>query len=152
MKKHDLAVAAASILLGGLVLYLSADLSGYDEHGVPGERFWPRIIAWLFIFLGGLQGIVTLCSPAKDGAKVDLSSPAVRMAYLSAFVSALYGLLLVFAGFVVATLIFIPAMTALMGERRPWVAAVAAVAVTGVIYFFFAQVFHSSLPASLLME
>jgi hypothetical protein len=152
MKKHDFAVAIASILLGALVFYLSADLSGYDEHGVPGERFWPRIIAGLFIFLGGLQVVVTFFSPAKDGVKVDLSSLAVRMAYVSAFVSALYGLLLLLAGFVVATLVFIPAMTTLMGERRPWVSATVAVAVTGVIYFFFAVVFNSSLPASLLME
>jgi hypothetical protein len=43
-------------------------------------------------------------------------------------------------------------MTTLMGERRPWVSAVVAVAVTGVIYIFFARVFHSSLPASLFME
>ena len=153
MKKYDFAVAIASILLGCLVLYLSVDLSGHDEHGVPGESFWPRIIALLFIFLGGLQAIATFFTRrTKDYAKVDLSSPAVRMAYVSAFVSAVYGLLLLLAGFVAATLVFIPVMTTLMGERRFWVSAVSAVAVTGVIYFFFAVVFNSTLPASLFME
>ena len=153
MKIHDIAVSIASILLGCLVLYLSADLSGQDEHGVPGESFWPRIIAWLFIFLGGLQAVVTLLArKAKNDARVELTSPAVRMAYVSAFVSAFYGLLLLFAGFVIATLVFIPVMTTLMGERRPWVSTVAAIAVTGAIYFFFTWVFHSSLPTSLLLE
>lgn len=39
MKKCNLAVSLASVLLGCLALYLSAGLSGYDEYGVPGERY-----------------------------------------------------------------------------------------------------------------
>lgn len=153
MRKHNVVVAVASILLGCLVLYLSADLSGYDEHGVPGESYWPSIIAWLFIVLGGLQFLELLLAPRLNADKhVDLRSMAVRMAYLSAIVSALYGVLLLCAGFVIATLAFVPTMTTLMGERKPWVSAVVAVAVVATIYVFFALVFNTTLPTSVFFE
>lgn len=153
MRRCNVVVALASILLGCLVLYLSAGLSGYDEHGVPGENYWPGIIAWLFIGLGALQFVeLVVASKLNAERHVDLQSTAVRMAYASAIISALYGALLLFVGFVGATLTFIPAMMTLMGERNPWVSAVVAVAVVGTIYVFFALVFNTTLPTSILFE
>lgn len=153
MKKYNLVVSLTSVLLGCLVLYLSAALSGYDEHGVPGERYWPSAIAWLFIMLGALQALVAWRASEGDaGRLVDLRSPAVRKAYMAALIAAIYGLLLLCVGFVIATLAFIPAMMTLMGERRPWVGAVTAIVVVSVIYVFFAQIFNTTLPASIIFE
>lgn len=153
MKKCNAVVALVSILLGCLVLYLSAGLSGYDEHGVPGERYWPSAIAWLFIMLGLLQALELWFAPeSEDNRDIDLCSPAVRTAYVATLIAAIYGVLLLCIGFIAATLAFIPAMTALMGERRPWVSAVTAISVAGVIYVFFAQVFNTTLPTAIFFE
>lgn len=153
MRKHNVVVAVASIVLGGLILYFARDLSGYDEHGVPGENYWPSIIAWLFVALGGLQFLELWLTPKADADKsVDLYSSAVRIAYVGAAVSALYGALLLAAGFVAATLVFVPAMMAIMGERRVAVMAIASVSVVVVIYVFFTQVFNTTLPVSVFFE
>jgi len=153
MKRCNVAVAIVSIALGILVLWLARDLSGYDEHGVPGERYWPAIIAWLLIGLGVLQFLELWLRPGLNGDKsVDLHSPAVRIAYLGAGVSALYGALLLATGFEIATLVFVPALMALMGERRIIALTVTPIVVVGTIYFFFTQVFNTTLPVSVFFE
>lgn len=153
MKKYNLVVAAVSVLLGLLIIYLSRNLAGWDDNGVPGENYWPSIIAYLFVGLGLLQFLEVWRSPHKDTYKaVDLGSAAVRKAYLAAAVSVIYGGLLAAAGFVLATLAFVPAINALMGERRLWAAALLAIGVVGVIYVFFSLVFNTMLPTSVFFE
>ena len=103
--------------------------------------------------LGALQALVAWRASERDADRlVDLRSPAVRKAYAAALIAAIYGILLICAGFIVATLVFIPAMMALMGERRHWVSAVTAITVVGVIYVFFALVFNTTLPTSVFFE
>ncbi len=153
MKKYNLVVAAVSVLLGLLIIYLSRNLAGWDDNGVPGENYWPSIIAYLFVGLGLLQFLEVWRTPHKDTDKaVDLGSAAVRKAYLAAAVSVIYGGLLAAAGFVLATLAFVPAINALMGERRLWAAALLAIGVVGVIYVFFSLVFNTMLPTSVFFE
>jgi putative tricarboxylic transport membrane protein len=153
MKKCNLVVAAVSVLLGLLIIYLSRNLAGWDDNGVPGENYWPSIIAYLFVGLGIVQFLEVWLSPHKNSDKtVDLGSAVVRKAYLAALVSVVYGGLLTAAGFVIATVAFVPTMTVLMGERRLWAAALLAVGVVGVIYIFFALVFNTTLPTSVFFE
>ncbi|MFB0935169.1 MAG: tripartite tricarboxylate transporter TctB family protein [Propionivibrio sp.] len=153
MKRCNVAVAIVSIALGILILWLSSDLSGYDEHGVPGERYWPAIIAWLLVGLGLLQFLELWTTPGTNRDKpVDLHSPAVRLAYLGASVSVLYGILLLGAGFELATLVFVPVLMRLMGERRIIALTVAPIVVVGTIYIFFTQVFNTTLPVSVFFE
>lgn len=152
MRKYNIVVAFGAALFGLLIMYFGRDLSGFAD-GVPGENYWPSIIAWLFILLGALQLLeVVFFKDAKAEKKVDLSSKPVRMAYLSAAVSGIYGCLLLVVGFVVASLVFVPSMMALMGERKVWVAAIVSVAVVGTIYVFFALVFNTTLPSSVFFE
>jgi len=153
MKRCNVGVAIVSIALGILILWLSKDLSGYDEHGVPGERYWPAIIAWILIGLGLLQFLELWLTPGLNGDKsVDLHSPAVRMAYLGAGVSTLYGILLLGAGFELATLVFVPVLMRLMGERRIIALTVTPIVVVGTIYIFFTQIFNTTLPVSVIFE
>ena len=151
MRKFNIVVAFGAALFGLLIMYFGRDLSGFAD-GVPGENYWPSIIAGLFILLGAMQLLeVVLFKDTNAEKKVDLSSKPVRMAYLSAVVSGIYGGLLL-VGFVVASLVFVPSMMALMGERKVWVAATVSVAVVGTIYVFFALVFNTTLPSSVFFE
>lgn len=153
MKKYNLVVAAVSVLLGLLIIYLSRNLAGWDDNGVPGENYWPSIIAYLFVGLGILQFLEVLLNPQKNADRtVDLGSPVVRKAYLAAVVSVIYGGLLAAAGFVLATLAFVPTMNLMMGERRLWASLLLAAGVVGVIYVFFTLVFNTTLPTSLFLE
>lgn len=153
MKKFNIVVAVVSLVFGVLVLYLSRNLSGYDEHGVPGENYWPSIIAWLLIVLGALQFVELWLTPKANAKRqVDLCSPAVRMAFIAAAASAVYGVLLLFSGFEIATLIFIPCLMALMGERRVVSLMLTPIAVVATIHVFFTQVFNTTLPVSMFYE
>lgn len=153
MRKMNILVGAFSVLFGLLILYLSKDMSMFDEYGVPGERFWPYGLAWLFIGLGVLQWIeVAVRRLSLVDATVDLGSISVRRAYLVAVVLALYGVLLNYAGFIIASVVLIPVLMWMMGERRPGFIAVMTVAIVAVIYVSFTLIFNSPLPISEFLE
>ena len=58
MRKMNILVGAFSVLFGLLILYLSKDMSMFDEYGVPGERFWPY----------GLASVIGVAPLRKDAA------------------------------------------------------------------------------------
>lgn len=153
MRKYNFVVAALSILMGCGILWFSRNLTPFDEMGIPGEAFWPQAIAWLLIFLGGLQAVQSLvASPSNGEASVDLHSPGVRAAYIGAVLAFGYAGLMAYFGFSVATLVFIPLLMLLMGERKPLMIAVTALAVVAVVWFFFVQVFNTTLPPSIFLD
>ncbi|MBP9642031.1 MAG: tripartite tricarboxylate transporter TctB family protein [Budvicia sp.] len=153
MRKLNIVVGALSVLLGLVILYLSRDMSLFDESGVPGERFWPYGLAWLFIGLGILQWIEVFIARLKTtDEEVDLTSPAVRTSYLVAVIMVVYGIILNYTGFIVSTLLLIPVIMWMMGERRAWFLASISVVMVASIYIFFTMIFNSPLPISELLE
>lgn len=153
MRKWNVVVAFASAGFGATILWLSRNMPMTVEYGIPGDAYWPTIIAWLFIGLGLLQFVEVVGFPARFAdLHVDLSSRPVRFACAGALLAILYAVALEFAGFVSATLAFVPATMLLMRERRAWVVAVVGVVVVAVIYYFFVHVFRSPLPPGLLFE
>ncbi len=82
MTKINTIIGAISVAFGLLIIYLSRDMSMFDEYGVPGERFWPYGLAILFILLGIFQWIGVVVDKIKHvHQSVDLSSTAVKRAY-----------------------------------------------------------------------
>lgn len=153
MRKFNILIGAFSVLLGLMILYLSRDMRMFDEYGVPGERFWPYGLAWLFIGLGVLQWIEVVIHRVNImDTLVDLTSVSVRRAYYVAIVMALYGILLNYAGFIVASLILTPVIMWMMGERRIWFLALITVVIVAVIYVSFTMIFNSPLPISEFLE
>lgn len=153
MRKFNILIGAFSVLLGLMILYLSRDMSMFDEYGVPGERFWPYGLAWLFIGLGVLQWIEVVVHRVNImDTLVDLTSVSVRRAYCVAIVMALYGILLNYAGFIVASLILTPVIMWMMGERRIWFLALITFVIVAVIYVSFTMIFNSPLPISEFLE
>lgn len=151
MRRCNILIAITSILFGLVIFYLGRNLGGFDAFGVPGENYWPYIIASLLVLLGLIQFLETaLNSDASES--VDLQSRSVRMAFLSAIVSLLYGGLILLTGFIAATFVFIPAMMLLMGERTWWKALFVSGAVVVTIYVFFIIVFNTTLPPSILFD
>lgn len=153
MRKLNILVGLLSVLLGGAIMYLSRDMSMFDQYGVPGERFWPYGLAWLFIGLGVLQWIEVVVQHAKTaGVSVDLTSLPVRRAYVLAIVMVLYGVLLNYTGFIVASMLLSPVVMWMMGERRAWFLALISVVIVATIYVSFTLIFNSPLPVSEFLE
>lgn len=153
MRRWNVVVALASAGFGATILWLSRNMPMSVEYGIPGDAYWPTIIAWLFILLGVLQVVEVVGFPSRFAdLRVDLSSRPVRFAYIGAVLGILYAVALDVVGFVPSTLVFVPATMALMRERRAWITALVAVAVVGVIYYFFVHVFRSPLPPGSLFE
>jgi putative tricarboxylic transport membrane protein len=154
MQKSNIVVGGITVLFGLLILYLSRDMSMYDEYGVPGERFWPFGLACLFIGLGVLQWLEVMIQRRKGQPDVSVSLFSVPMqrAYLAAVVMLGYGVLLYFAGFIIASLILVALVMWMMGENRPISMALTSLAVVASIYLFFEVMFNSPLPISIFSE
>lgn len=152
MRKMNILIGLFSLLFGGVILYLSREMAIVDEFGVPGERFWPFCIACLFIVLGILQCIKTVIQRGSSYQTVDLSSYAVKRTYFLGLISIIYAVALNYLGFIVSSLLFIPAVMVMMNEKRAWYLAVASVIMVVVIWLFFTELFNSPLPVPEFMD
>lgn len=153
MNKINTVIGIISIVFGFLIIYFSRNMSMFDEYGVPGERFWPFGLALLFIFLGLLQFISVAIDKYKHVMQtVDLSSTAVKRAYLLSILIVLYAVGLHYFGFVISSLITIPIIMWVMNEKRAKTLALATVLIIGSIYVTFDIVFNSPLPTSVFLD
>nr|WP_272210307.1 tripartite tricarboxylate transporter TctB family protein [Marinicella sp. W31]MDC2876175.1 tripartite tricarboxylate transporter TctB family protein [Marinicella sp. W31] len=153
MKKYNVLVAGASVLLGLAIFWFSRGLTTISADGVPGEAFWPHMIAWLLIGLGVLQLIEVIAFPATNADRtVTLGGTGNLWAYLTAAVAFGFATLMTWAGFLIAGGVTMPIVMLIMGERRPLVIGLTTVAAIGVIWFFFVHIFNISLPVPAFVE
>ncbi|PWC22914.1 tripartite tricarboxylate transporter TctB family protein [Brenneria roseae subsp. roseae] len=152
MRKFNILIGLMSVGMGGLILFLSKDMSMFDEYGVPGERFWPYGLAWLFIGLGILQWVVVVKDRLATDKPVDLSSKFVRLTYVLSIIAVVYGIVLSWAGFILSAMIFIPVTMLFMNERRTWYIALSTLLIVTAVYLSFTYLFNSPLPTSVFSE
>jgi len=153
MNKINTIIGIISIVFGSLIIYLSRDMSMFDEYGVPGERFWPFGLALLFIFLGFLQCLNVIIDRVKHVTQtVDLTSTAVTRSYFLSSLIVLYAIGLYFLGFIISSLIIIPIIMWMMNERKVKMLALASVCIVCAVYVFFDMVFNSTLPISVFLD
>lgn len=153
MTKSNTIIGAISVAFGLLIIYLSRDMSIFDEYGVPGERFWPYGLAILFILLGIFQWISVIIDKTKHVHRsVDLSSTAVKRAYGLGFLLIFYAVGLYFLGFIVSSLLLIPIIMWLMNERKKISLIVVPIAIVVMSYLFFELLFNSPLPIPVFLE
>jgi len=153
MNKINTIIGAISIAFGLLIIYLSRDMSMFDEYGVPGERFWPFGLAILFIFLGILQCLNVIIDKVKHVSQtVDLTSTAVTRAYLLTGLIVVYAMGLHFLGFIISSLIIIPIIMWMMNERKIKMLALASICIVGVVYVSFDIIFNSPLPIPVFLD
>ncbi|MCL2899540.1 tripartite tricarboxylate transporter TctB family protein [Brenneria tiliae] len=152
MRKFNILIGLISVGMGGLILLLSKDMSMFDEYGVPGERFWPYGLAWLFIGLGILQWAVVIKDRLSTDKPVDLSSKFVRLTYILSAIAVVYGIALYWAGFILSAIIFIPITMLFMNERRIGYIALSTILIVAAVYLSFTYLFNSPLPTSVFSE
>lgn len=153
MRTQNFFVGMFSLVLGIAIIFLSRNMPMFDENGILGERFWPYALAWLFIGLGVIQWIsIYLQRLTADNEKADLSSYPVRKAYGVTVLMVIYAVALCYAGFIASSVILIPAIMWVMGERRPLFLAITTAMIVLCIYVSFEVVFNSPLPESVFSE
>ncbi|UTJ48356.1 tripartite tricarboxylate transporter TctB family protein [Atlantibacter subterranea] len=152
MRKQNIVVGAVAVIFGLGIIMLSRDMPLFDESGMLGERFWPFCLAWLFIGLGVLQLINVYQQRAAGDTSVDLSSAPVRKAYWVAGLMGVYAIALCYGGFIASSLVLIPIVMRIMGEKRPWFLGVSSVLIVACIYIAFTMIFNSPLPESMFSE
>ena len=148
MRKYDVLVGLFSLGFGLLILFLSRDMSMFDEYGVPGERYWPFGLACLFILLGVLQWGVVLKNRLMADRSIDFSSVNVRKAYLIGALAVGYGIVMAWAGFIISAVIFIPCTMVLMKEKRVGFVTLSTLLIVTAVYLFFTYLFNTPLPTA----
>ncbi len=132
-------LVGGGVLLGAsAVLYAQTVGKGFAHAEIARDPVWyPRLILVL-LALASLGLIVRgLAGPADKGAQAPLWG---RFLAVAAAVTA-YFLLFDVAGFLLASLVFLPAMTVLLGYRRPLVIGLVAVIFVGLVWYCFAEIF-----------
>jgi putative tricarboxylic transport membrane protein len=147
MKKGEIVFFGVCVAFFGFMLYEALDLAGRGRSGEMGSGFWPLIAL----------GASTLLSVALLGASVqkfrrevgtleDQSPEAVAdkkrqrtTVTLSVVCFLVYMVVVPWIGFILSTLLFIPAFALALGERRKWVLLVSPVLLTAIIVAVFAK-------------
>jgi len=155
-------VPYAIILAAANWLVLLAGKFDYDKSaGSLGPDAWPRLILWLTIGLCVLQiARLALFDGPDESVPIGLEAPgseddippaeAMGTNYMQAGAAlasiALYLLALPYAGFFLATLVFLTVFIAIAGYRRPLVILPVAAVLAAGFMFLFMRVIYVSLP------
>ncbi len=157
MIRGNLTVVAAAFAVSAAAYFL-ADLFPSIVDDAPGPGFVPKLLAYAMALLALVLLMQTLfMMRAKKrgegkppGEDPVFSSPSAKLSYRLAGVSILYVCLIALAGFVPASLLFIPAGMRVMGERGKLAMALVSLGVVGGFYLVFAKFFNMPLPTGML--
>lgn len=119
----------------------------------PAARLFPTLVCFATLLLTGLHGLGVLRRLSKAGGPVrrEPSAPLFsgRTAwYWSLAAMAGFTLLMYLFGFIIATLVYLPAVIFLTGEKR-WGQVIASCVLGTVILLLFAKAVHIDLPPGL---
>lgn len=152
MGRGDL-VMCLIIFLGSIFLFCyTFTFQAFPQYGSVDSAFWPRIVLLLLMFTalmsvfesfrklrsqqaaehGGENGI------KREGLPQLLGTAALILVYV--FIGLQY------VGFTLSTLVFVPAVMWVLGNRRPLQLSLAPLLITGICVVVFARLLYVPLP------
>lgn len=148
MKKYNVGI---SVILIGLACFIFYGTKDFDPivSKAPGAGFWPRILALVLIILAIALLIETFFygkNKNNNSMPIDYKSPAMKRVYIMIGIFAMYAGILYLGGFIIASLLFIPSVMYLLGERNKKILITVSVSITGIVYVFFTILLHITLP------
>lgn len=145
---QDRLSALAPLALGGYMFWKSASFS---EAG----RIFPRLIAGLLILAALVIIARSFLGRAVEGEHQQQAMTGEVSSWFDLYqvmgLTLVYVLAIPYAGFYLATLVFIPVTTVLSGLRRPGVIAATTIGFLLVIWVLARHVFYVPLPAGVLL-
>jgi len=147
MKKGEIVFFAVCVAFFGFMFYEGLDLATHGRAGEIGSGLWPLIaIGASFLFsaallIGSLQKARRDLGTAEDEAPEAIAEKKRQrvIVTLSVVCFLIYMVLIPLIGFILSTLLYIPAFALALGERRRWVLFVAPFFLTAVIVAVFAK-------------
>lgn len=152
MKKANIVVAAIFFVIG-IFIFSSTAAYNYAIATDPGPAAWPRFLAILLILLSVLmviEGFVGEKYRDNNEAIVWWNADMKRVyATMGTFLG--FAVLLHYCGFIIASLIFIPAIMRILGETKWWKLILTDVCITFGVYILFGIILRVHLPAPKFM-
>jgi putative tricarboxylic transport membrane protein len=146
MKKGEIVFFAICVAFFGFMFYEGLDLAGQGRAGEIGSGLWPL----LAIGASALFSVALLISSVKkfrrEGTTEDRTPEAIAekkkqrlIVTLSVVCFLIYMVVIPWVGFILSTLIYIPAFALALGERRKWVLFISPFLLTAIIVAVFAK-------------
>jgi putative tricarboxylic transport membrane protein len=147
MKTGEMVFFAVCVAFFGFMFYEGLDLATHGRAGEIGSGLWPLIsLGASFLFSLALLTASLRKARRELGAGIDDTPEAMvekkrqRLTVtLSVVCFLVYMAVIPWIGFILSTLLYIPAFALALGERRKWVLFVAPFLLTAVIVAVFAK-------------
>ncbi len=144
MKKGNLAFAALSAILGGIIIAIALGYPTAADYGtgVPGPGLWPIAISVVMLACAAILVMKTLKMPEEKNTEIKLWNEGTKRVYITMAILFVYCLALEFLGFLIATVILEFVLIHWFAKKKPWMTAIFAVGITLVIYLVFQYVLN----------
>lgn len=148
MKKANIVVAAIFFAIAVFIFYSTAAYN-YAISTDPGPAAWPRFLAILLVLLSILMVIEGFVGKKykDDNEPITFWNDDMKRVYATMLTFLGFALLLHFCGFIIASLIFIPAIMRILGEKIWWKLILTDLCITFGVYVLFGIVLRVHLPA-----
>jgi TRAP-type C4-dicarboxylate transport system permease small subunit len=157
MKKGEIVFFAVCVAFFGFMFYAGLDLAAQGRAGEIGSGLWPLIaigtsfVLSVALLLAGLQKARRELGRAEDDTPEALAEKKRQRVTvtLSVICFLVYMVVIPWIGFILATLLYIPAFALALGERRKWVLCLAPFFLTVIIVAVFAKFITIPFPKGL---
>jgi putative tricarboxylic transport membrane protein len=147
MKKGEIVFFGICVAFFGFMFYEALDLTGRGRSGEMGSGFWPLIALGVSILLSVILLITSFRKFRREAdVSEDQSSEAVAerkrqrtTVTMSVVCFLVYMVVIPWIGFILSTLLYIPAFALALGERRKWVLLISPFLLTAIIVAVFAK-------------
>ena len=148
VKKYNIGISIVLLLVSVAMFFGASKMPTVD--GPMGAGTWPKILAVCMSLLAVLLLIQSL-RDHSGAASPFVMSLGLKRVLIGIVIMLVFCVLLKLFGFIIASVFMIPAIMALMGERRPLVLAGVTAGVLVFIYVVFAMVLNLPLPKGTLL-
>lgn len=150
MKKGNYIAAAA---FAALAIYVIWECSSFPpgKGRVPGPALYPVAIAVLMLMASISLVITSLRMTPEENTRIGLFEAGNIRVYMCMAILAAYTALVPVVGFCVMSVLLLFGLIMWFGRYKFHICALAAIAVTGVIYVVFSEVFHVPFRFGFLM-
>lgn len=151
MKKFNLGTAIVMIFLSVGIFYQTKDMPKTFNQA-PGPGFWPRLLAVAVLILSAGLIIQTYVGKMDwEEMLVDVKMPGVQRVFMLFAAFAVFAFSLNYLGFIITSLIFVPAVMRILGETRVKWLFLTSVGTTAFVYLIFVKCLRLVLPAPFFM-
>ena len=148
MKKGEIVLGAFCVAFFSFMFYEAVKMHGVGRFGEVGSGFWPMLSLGIAVILSLCWLIATIVtfSKAKGRAVEEPSPEAIVLAWsrrrkvaLSVVCILVYIVVMPWIGFILSTLLFVPAFAFALEERRKMVLILSPFLITAITILVFAK-------------